>query len=111
MCNRDCLNCTYDDCIDDAITQEERKEQDDYDRTSIRERIKEERSGLRKGKLKYYDYNHSEKGKERLQRYEQSEKGKARRKRNQAKVIASGKNAEYCRAYYQRKKLERAECK
>lgn len=107
MCNHDCLNCIYEDCVDDALTQEERMRQDEYDRESIKERIKEERSGLRKGKLKFYDYNHSEKGKSRAHRYAQSEKGKARDRRKQEKRIASGKNAEYCRAYYQRKKLER----
>lgn len=110
MCNCDCLNCTYKDCIKDALTREERKRQDDYDREIIRERIKEERCSLRKGKLKFYDYNHSEKGKARAKHYAQSEKGKARDKRKQEKRIASGKNAEYCRAYYQRKKLERVEC-
>lgn len=102
----DCLNCQYADCINDKLTDDERKNQDAYDNDSIRERIQEERSALRKGKLKFYDYNHSGKGKARACRYAQSDKGKARDKRKQDKRIASGKNAEYCRAYRQRKKAE-----
>ena len=118
MCDRKCFKCTYDDCINNSITDAERKEQNSYDMQNMRERIPEERAN--KGKLAQYDYNHSEKGKAARKRYEQSakgkatqrryeqsEKGKERDKRKQQKRIASGKNAEYCRAYYYRKKAER----
>lgn len=57
-----------------------------------------------KGKEARRRYNSSEKGKARHREYMKSEKGKAIRKKQQQKLIASGKNAEYCRAYYQRKK-------
>ena len=60
-----------------------------------------------KGKKRQKRYNHSDKGKESRKRYEQSEKGKNTAKRKLEKKIASGKNAEYCRAYYYRKKQER----
>lgn len=107
MCNMDCLNCVYDDCINDKVTDTERRKQDKYDRENISERIPEERSNLRKRKLALYDYNHSEKGKAAQKRYAQSEKGKARDRRKAQKRIASGKNAEYCRRYREKKKAER----
>ena len=68
----------------------------------------------------WHKYNHSEKGKARAKRYAQSEKGKARAKRyvlsekgrevarrkNQRDIL-SGKNAERCRRYRERKKLQK----
>jgi len=100
----DCLNCTKVDCDNNRLTDADRKQQDLFDREVIKERDKEERHALRKGDLKFYDYNHSDKGKARAKRYEQSEKGKANQRRKTQKKIASGKNAEACRRYYQRKK-------
>lgn len=76
-CNMDCFNCIYDDCINDCKSE------------------------------KQYRYNHSEKGKEARKRYANSEKGQANEKRKREKKIASGKNAEYCRRYYARKKAEK----
>jgi len=116
----DCLNCVYADCINNDVSDTERKAQDAYDRESIKERIPEERSGLRKGKLGQYDYFHTDKGRAALKRYATStkgretqrrylhtEKGKATQKRYADKKVASGKNAEYCRRYRERKKAER----
>lgn len=113
MCDMNCFNCTYTDCVYELVTDAERKEQDAYD-TEIRGSRKHGRG------LVLWNYEHSEKGKAKAKRYEQSEKGKARQKkyarsakgkavekRKRQKKIASGKNAEYCRAYYQRKKAER----
>ena len=48
----------------------------------------------------------SEKGKEAQMRYAQSDKGRARDKRKHEKKIKSGKNAEYCRRYYQKHREE-----
>lgn len=107
MCNMNCLECSYKDCVNSRISDADRKAQDAYDMECIREHIAEERKALRKGTLKQYDYNHSDKGRASRKRYEQSDKGKARDKRKHQKQIASGKNAAYCRAYYQRKKAER----
>lgn len=125
-CNMDCLRCTKPDCDFDGITPEERKAQDEYD--------SEVRLGRKYGKgIAVWRYNHTEKGKaaagryersdkgrerqkryeqtekgrQRQKRYEQSELGKASNKRKQQKRIDSGKNAEYCRRYYQKKKAER----
>ena len=100
VCNMDCCNCIYADCIKDTVTQQERKEQDKRD-NSIRGSRKYGRA------LVVWNYEQSTKGKERQKRYMQSEKGKAKTKRQTQKRIASGKNAEYCRAYYYRKKAER----
>lgn len=139
MCNMDCFNCVRSDCTNNAVSDAERKAQDAYDNESIKERIPEERSSLRKGKLGQYDYLHTtkgkaaqkrynqsekgrevkrryyntDKGKATLRRYNQSDKGKAAQKRNADKKVASGKNAEYCRRYRERKKAEReaAACK
>lgn len=107
MCNMDCFRCTKPDCDVDGYTDAERQQQDAYDMKVKREHVQENRSKVKNCNIKFYDYNHSEKGAATRKRYEQSEKGKAARKRKQQKQIASGKNAEYCRRYYQRKKAER----
>lgn len=75
-CDFDCLNCQFDECIDN--------------RTSRQETM--------------YRYNHSDKGKARAVRYNNSPKGKERSRRASQKDIESGKNAERCRKYYWRKK-------
>lgn len=59
-----------------------------------------------KGKLAYRRYNQSDKGKASRQRYNESEKGKINQKKARQKRIASGKNAEYCRRYRMKKKLQ-----
>lgn len=52
-------------------------------------------------------YNRTEKGKARLKRYEESEKGKENQKRKYIRDIVSGRNAERCRRYRERKKAEK----
>jgi len=79
ICNFDCFNCQYDDCINDCTERQK----------------------------SLYLYNHSDKGKARAERYNKSDKGKARYKRKQQKDIASGENAERCRRYYYKKKAEK----
>lgn len=110
MCNMDCFHCCKPDCVNDSVTVAERKEQDEHDR-EIRKGRKYGRSLVvwnhnhtEKGKETLRRYNASEKGKDRQKRYLQTEKGKAMLRRRSQKDIASGKNAERCRAYYQRKK-------
>lgn len=97
QCNHDCFHCTYPDCRDDTLSLVERSEQDAFD-TSVR------KDRLYGRGLVQWNYIHSEKGREAQKRYAQSEKGKANERRKRQRKIASGKNAEYCRAYYQRKK-------
>lgn len=127
MCNKDCFNCTKKDCICDDLTEQERKQQDECDKEikvsnkdgkelarwkyyqSEKGKAMQRRYAVsEKGKATKNRYNHSEKCKEAQKRYRQSEKGKASAKRNQQKKIASGKNAEYCRRYKERKKAEKA---
>lgn len=102
-CNMDCFSCTLPECVFDGVTEEERRQQDELDRHCARERIARECPH----NLKFFDYNHSEKGKAARKRYAQTDKGKATAKRKSQKAVASGKNAEYCRRYYQKKKAER----
>lgn len=138
MCNMDCLNCEYKDCKNNKMTDAERHAQNQYDNECKKERTSEERHNMKKGRrLVIYDYNHtdkaaacrekyeqtekakarrqryaqSEKGKAAQKRYAQSEKGREAQKRNTQRQIASGKNKEYCKAYYQRKKAEREAAK
>ena len=126
MCNMDCFNCTKKDCNFCGVTDEEKKRQDKYD-TEIRgfyaigkarsrfdynhsekgEAAKKKYDESEKGKERKRRYNHSEKCKAAQKRYANSEKGKAAQRKSTQNKIASGKNAEYCRAYYQRKKAER----
>ena len=123
MCDRNCFNCVYEDCIVDDVTKEEEDEQKRFD-DSIRHkngtasRYKYEHSEKRKVTRKRYRqsekgkeaqkrYAQSEKGREAQKRYAQSEKGKAKAKRSRDKRIASGKNAEACKRYYLKKKAEK----
>ena len=113
ICNMDCENCVYSDCINEDLTQEERMLQNQQD-TEIRKSRKYGRSLVvwnyqhsEKGKEAARRYAQSEKGKENQKRYLQSEKGKAKSRRKTQRDIESGKNAAKCRAYYQRKKAER----
>lgn len=99
MCNMDCFHCRKVDCDNNEVTAAEIKAQDKFDREAVGER----KYGIDR---KIWLYNNSAKGKEARKRYEQSEKGRATAKRKQQRRIASGKNAEYCRAYRQRKKEE-----
>ncbi len=56
------------------------------------------------GDDKFYRYNHSDKGKIRTERYDSSDKGREKAQRHRQRQIKSGKNAEYCRRYYRRRK-------
>ena len=97
MCDRNCFNCVYEDCIVDDVTKEEEDEQKRFD-DFIRHK---------NGTASRYKYEHSEKRKVTRKRYWQSEKGKASAKRSRDKRIASGKNAEACKRYYLKKKAEK----
>ena len=111
MCDRNCFNCVYEDCIVDDVTKEEDAEQkllDDYARRQLngyKNAFRYNHSEKRQKAQKRY--NHSEKGRQARARYEHSEKGRANNKRKQEKRIASGKNAEACKRYYLKKKAEK----
>lgn len=84
MCNRDCFNCVYEDCIMDDISSLEKQKQDKADSDII--------YGRKTGRQLQ------------IARYERSEKGKARKRRYVQKLIDSGKNAEILRNRYRRRR-------
>ena len=123
MCDRNCFNCVYEDCIVDDVTKEEEDEQKRFD-AFIRHKngtaSKYKYNNSEKGKARYKKYWQSEKGKEAKKRYAQSEKGReaqkryaqsekgrANNKRKQEKRSANGKNAEACKRYYLKKQAEK----
>lgn len=93
---QNCLNCQYPDCkrigkLYDPVSDELDKE------------IKSDIARANTNNLNQLRYERSEKGKARAKRYNSSEKGKMRTKRANQKKIDSGKNAEMCRQYYERR--------
>lgn len=96
----DCFNCSYSDCRYDLLEREEIFQQDNFDKSL--DVVEPEIMARRKRQRKY---NHSEKGKARQEKYAQSEKGKENEKRKRQGKIDSGKNAEYCRRYYHKRKM------
>lgn len=99
VCNKDCFNCIYNDCIYDG------NDFSDIDTRKLDLSISEQRA-IENGTHSVWKYNHSESGRDARKRYRKSEKGKATERRKREKRIKSGKNAEYCRRYYYRKKAE-----
>ena len=97
VCDKNCKLCVFDDCICES------EDYSDIDTKDIDLEISRQRA-IEKGYYAQWKYNHSEKGKANRKRYKQSEKGKAAERRHTQKRISSGKNAEYCRNYYRRKK-------
>lgn len=56
MCNRDCFNCPYEDCIEDTITQEERSESNYLDKMAKKfEPLEEKVRKHRKANLDWYN--------------------------------------------------------
>ena len=74
VCDFDCFNCHCKDCVND----------------------------MSPNAISCYKYYYSEKGK--ANREKNKEKRKKQMKKYQKKYIKSGKNAEACKRYYQRKK-------
>jgi len=91
MCDMDCFHCCKPDCDVDGVTLGEKWEQDKRDKEIELDQASEKVKRRR----------------ERQRKYEKSEKGKAKAKRAQQKRIASGKNAEACRAYRCRQKAKK----
>lgn len=125
-CYPNCYECPYDDCGYEGVSKEEVKAQNEFDkgleavepfvisRRKRQNRYNKSEKGVErkkryeqkeKAKERQKKYNSSEKGKERATRYAKSEKGKETKKRKAQKIIDSGKNAEYCRRYYYKKKM------
>lgn len=123
----DCEKCIYVDCKYDGLERLDIVEQDSFDKElevvepevlqkrknqkkyNATEKGKEKQkryNSSEKGKMRQKKYNDSDKGKESRNRYALSDKGKENEKRKQKSKIDRGKNAEYCRRYYYKKKLE-----
>ena len=106
----DCFNCPYPDCTassHDIQRQWKNKEVKALDNI---DQIPEKRETIaitytEQVRERQKKYNRTEKGKARFRKYAQSEKGKAAARRTKAKQIASGKNAEWCRRYREKKKV------
>ena len=96
----DCLNCPLSECEYDGIEIADVIESRELDCDVRRFR----------GTYSRYIWNRkyftSQKGKMAQKRYRDSEKGRAAFKRKQQKDIASGKNAERCKRYYEKHKAE-----
>lgn len=118
VCDMDCLNCKFADCINDCkdLLEEEIERQNKLDKE-----VKYDEGWVEAKSIPLYVYNHSEKGRARADKYIKSEKGKAaqsryaksekgkeRTRKATRKRVESGKNAEYCRRYRERKKAAMA---
>jgi len=108
-CHPNCFKCPYVECRWNDMTT------DDYTETNRRDyELYEDSTGRKyhKGSDEEYRknwvsaYNRSERGKSAQKRYRDSEKGKENERRKRKRKIASGKNAESCRRYYERHKEE-----
>lgn len=97
----DCEGCVFPDCKHDGLERADVYRQDQLD-NSLGEVSAE---GLRRREYQR-KYNHSEKGKASRKRYSTTEKGLENEKRKRQRKIDNGKNAEYCRRYYYKKKLQ-----
>ena len=57
MCDRNCFNCKYDDCINDTLSLKDIKISDQLDRDSINGSLSEKQKRHRVSSLKYYRRN------------------------------------------------------
>ena len=110
ICNMDCFNCPFEDCINDEITDIENINQDKLDAEIYLD-------GLLPKQRYIYEYNHSqsakvvqkryrssEKGKSAIGKYNSSEKAKETRKRYRSSERAKELNRIWQREYRLRKK-------
>lgn len=101
--NPDCLNCPYPECtasVDDIKRQWRHNRK--YKRRDSADNVpKVEGSHV---KTIYIGTSYTEGVKRRQERYRRSEKGKENERRKMQRAIESGKNAERCRRYRERKR-------
>ena len=98
-----CGKCVYADCRYDELEAKDIQEQDRFDKQFeiVEPEIEKRRERQKK-------YNKSKKGRERQKKYCKTKKGKENEKRKRDRKVANGKNAEYCRRYYYKKKMQSA---
>lgn len=108
----DCLNCQYTDCRYNDLERLDEIKQDEFDSSLANPEVLALRARQKryertcKARERRTAYESTDKAKERHLRYLQSEKGKSMLKRKQQKRIESGKNAEQCRRYRLKKKMQ-----
>jgi hypothetical protein len=96
-----CERCVFKDCIYDRVERKDVFEQDMFDKEL---EVVEPEVQLRRERQRRY--NKSDKGKASRKRYSMTEKGIENEKRKRQRKIDNGRNAEYCRRYYYKKKME-----
>ena len=123
ICNEDCFNCPYDDCIhednfggyDESIETDrqilkERGQSTRFIKYNTSEKGKARRKAFNaspKGKACMKRYNNSEKGKARYKRYSESEKGKETKRKYRQTERYKQYRREYQRKRYAKLKEER----
>ena len=123
ICNEDCFNCPYDDCIhednfggyDESIETDrqilkERGQSMRFIKYNTSEKGKARRKAFNaspKGKACMKRYNNSEKGKARYKRYSESEKGKETKRKYRQTERYKQYRREYQRKRYAKLKEER----
>lgn len=102
VCNHDCFNCVYSDCIcnepPDDLALHRQLDLDatrKYNSVAVAQRKYRQSE---KGKQSTYKYNHSDKGKAVMSAYNKSEKGKERSKRFEQTEVRKAYRREWQRA-------------
>lgn len=106
ICNHDCLNCIYDDCICDDDFYDDLELDLELDREA--KRLNPDNHDKKKNthtKEQIYRYNHSEKGKQAQMRYNKTNKAKERNARNRNTY----KRQEYLKKWKEQHKEEMKE--
>lgn len=127
MCNMNCLQCEFTECVNDSdiLSYDEMEFSQSYDSEIERDRKDEKIRQIDdpkkraiakyrqtpKGKEMIHRMNTNDLAKKRFKKYEQSEKGKERRKRHEAKPERQAYRKEYMKKYnkmyYEKKKKEK----
>ena len=99
-----CDSCLFTDCIYDGVERKDVYEQDEMDK-----QLQLVEPGILRRRERQRRYNKSDKGKASRKRYSMTKKGIENEKRKKQRKIDNGRNAEYCRRYYYKKKMEMLE--
>lgn len=100
MCNMDCFNCPFDDCVNDEITDIENINQDKLDAEIYLD-------GMFPKQRYMYERNHSDKGRESQRKYRKSEKGKEANRRSNHSESSKVSHKKYRQSEKGKKSIER----
>lgn len=92
VCNKDCLNCIYIDCI--APENDVDLSDMDFVDKMLDDEISEKMAHFHET-IKFYKYNHSEKGKASQKKYNESELGRLRAKKYNASAKGKARFKKY----------------